>query len=170
MTDRAPYRCERLDPAVHATDQFSCGEEELDTWLREQAVPATARRTARTWTWVDGAGAVVAYYALAAHKVARARVPTKIGRGGPVEIPAVLLARLALSKSLRGQGLGEVLVADALGRVVEATQTVGARLVVVDALREPVATFYESLGFRRIPGSLLLVQKISDIEAAITPD
>ena len=38
---------------------------------------------------------------------------------------------------------------------------------VVDALAEPVARFYETLGFRRIPGSLRLVQKITDIEAAL---
>jgi len=61
-----------------------------------------------------------------------------------------------------------VLVADALARVVEATQTVAARLVVVDALHERVAGFYESLGFRRLPNSLILVQKVSDIEAALT--
>ncbi len=42
-----------------------------------------------------------------------------------------------------------------------------ARLVVVEALHEQVAQFYESLGFRRVPGSLLLVQKVADIEAAL---
>ena len=117
--------------------------------------------------WVNEDSAVVGYYALAAHRVAREDVPHKIRRGGPAEVPAVLLARLALSESLRGYGLGEVLVADALERIVSATQMVAARLVVVDALHERVAQFYESLGFRRIPGSLLLVQKITDIEAAL---
>lgn len=162
-----PYRSERLDPEQHDVLGFTCGEASLDEWLHEQAVPATARRTARTWVWVDQREAVVGYYALAAHKVAKEEVPTKIGWGGPTEIPAVLLARLALSESLRGHGLGEVLVADALGRIVGATQTVAARLVVVDALNERVAQFYESLGFRRIPDSLLLVQKLSDIDAAL---
>ncbi len=161
------FRSERLDPDRHNIRGFSCGEPSLDTWLCEQAVPATARRMARTWVWVDEGNAVVGYYALAAHKVAREDVPSKIGRGGPVEIPAVLLARLALSESLRGQGLGAVLVADALQRVIAATQTVAARLVVVDALHERVARFHASLGFRRATGSLLLVQKISDIEAAL---
>lgn len=161
------YRSERLDPERHDVSGFTCGEASLDVWLREQAVPATARRTARTWVWSDPEDRVVGYYALAAHKVAREDVPGRIGRGGPTEIPAVLLARLGLSESLRGQGLGEVLVADALTRIVESTQTVGARLVVVDALHEPVAHFYESLGFRRIPDSLLLVQRLTDIEAAL---
>lgn len=161
------FRSEHFTPERHIVDGFTCGEESLDAWLREQAAPATARRTARTWVWVDHDDSVVGYYALAAHKVARGDVPAKVGRGGPTEIPAVLLARLALSKPLRGHGLGEVLVADALARIVEATQTVAARLVVVDALHERVAQFYESLGFRRIPGSLLLVQKLTDIEAAL---
>ncbi|WP_411286152.1 hypothetical protein [Lapillicoccus sp.] len=93
--------------------------------------------------------------------------PTPIVRGGPTEIPAVLLARLALSESLRGHRRGEVAVADALARIVGATQTVAAGLVVVDALHERVARIYGSLGFRPIPGSLLLVQKLTDIEAAL---
>lgn len=160
-------RSEPFDAERHAIGEFSCGEPSLDAWLREQAAPSTARRTARTWVWVDEDGAVVGYYALAAHKVARADVPQQIGRGGPVEIPAVLLARLALAGSLRGQGLGAVLVADALQRVVDATQTVAARHVVVDALHERVARFYQTLGFRRIPASLLLVQKVADIESAL---
>lgn len=161
------YRSQRLDPQRHDVSVFTCGEESLDTWLRVHAVPAAKRGTARTWVWTGDDGKVVGYYALAAHKVARGQVPTRIGRGGPVEVPAVLLARLALSMHLRGQGLGAVLVADALERVIEATQIVAARLVVVDALSEPVAQFYESLGFRRVPSSLLLVQKTADIEAAL---
>lgn len=161
------FRSERFDPERHNVADFTCGETSLDTWLRQQAAPATARRTARTWVWVGDRNTVVGYYALAAHKVVREDVPAKIGRGGPSEIPAVLLARLALSESLRGHGLGPVLVADALARIVDATQTVAARLVVVDALHERVARFYETLGFSRVPDSLLLVQKVADIEAAL---
>lgn len=165
MTDR--FRSERLDPQRHDVSGFTCGEESLDSWLREHAVTAFRRDTARTWVWLDKDDRVVGYYALAAHKVAREHVVAKEGRGGPVEIPAVLLAKLALAEHLRGHGLGAVLVADALARVVTATRTVAARLVVVDALTERVAEFYESLGFRRVPGSLLLVQRIADIEAAL---
>jgi hypothetical protein len=50
---------------------------------------------------------------------------------------------------------------------VIATKTVAARFVVVDALHEHATTFYEHHGFRRIPGTLRLVQKVSDIAAAI---
>jgi len=161
------FHSEPLDVDRHELSTFSCGEDSLDRWLHEHAVAATKRGMARTWVWTEDDGAVVAYYALAAHKVVRDQIPASVGRGGPSEIPAVLLGRLALSQHLRGHGLGAVLVADALTRVVDASKIVGARLVVVDAIAEPVAKLYETLGFRRIPESLLLVQKIADIAAAL---
>lgn len=164
------YQSQPYVPGRHDLEQFSCGESSLDTWLREQAAQAAIRGTARTWVWVNEDGyRVVAYYALSAHKVAPALVPSRL-RGGTAEIPAVLIGRLALDRSLRGEGLGEVLLADALWRIVQASRTVGARLVVVDALAEQVACFYERLGFRRVPGSLLLVQRVSDVAAAVLGD
>lgn len=155
-----------FDPREHDTSAFSCGEQSLDKWLRADAANETKRGSARVWVWLDERGRVVAYYSLSASKVRRDDVPSSLIRGGPVEIPAVLLGRLALDGSLRGQNLGEILLADALSRVVDATRTVGARLVVVDALHESAARFYERLGFRRVPQSLLLVQKVADIAAA----
>lgn len=93
---------------------------------------------APAWVWVDGASTtptrIRAYYSLSASKVAREPLPKALGRGGPVEVPAVLFGRLARDASLRGQGLGEVLLADALSRIVDATRTVGARFVVVGTL------------------------------------
>lgn len=154
-----------LDQA-HDTTAFRCGEDSLDSWLIEHAHNDISRGTARVWIWLEATGRVLAYYSLSASKVSREDVPTKIGRGGPIEIPAVLVGRLALDRSLQGQNLGEVLLADALSRIVDATRTVGARLVVVDALHEKAAAFYERYGFRRVPGSLRLVQKVADIAAS----
>ena len=91
MTER--FRSQPYDPERHDAREFSCGVESLDSWLRDHAATATARGTARTWVWVDDSDRVVGYYALAAHKVSREHVPTGIGRGGPIEIPAVLLAK-----------------------------------------------------------------------------
>ncbi len=154
------------DPAQHDTTAFDCGEPSLDTWLRDHAETETGRGSARVWVWLGADGHVDAYYSLSASKVRRDDIPKARGRAGPVEIPAVLLGRLALHHSLRGQSLGGLLLADALARIVDATRTVGARVVVVDALHEKAAAFYEHFGFRRIPNSLLLAQKVADIRAA----
>jgi GNAT superfamily N-acetyltransferase len=140
---------------------------ELDEWLIDHARAAQARRTAQTFVWHRGDRMVLAYYSLVAHLLQRAELPRALGRGGPRQIPAVLLARLALDRSLHGQGLGGALLAEALGRVVGVTETVAARFVVLDAHDERAASFYEHHGFRRIPGTLRLVQKVADIAAAL---
>lgn len=110
----------------------------------------------------------VAYYSLTAHLLQREELPRALGRGGPRQIPAALLARLALDRSLGGQGLGGALLAEALGRVIAATETVAARFVVVDAIDERAASFYEHHGFHPIPETRRLVQKVSDIAAALS--
>jgi GNAT superfamily N-acetyltransferase len=125
-------------------------------------------RTARTFVWHTGDQVVVAYCSLAVHLVVRAELPPMGGRGPPDAIPAVLLARLALDRSLHGQGLGGELLLDALSRTVPASEVAAARLVVVDAIDEATAAFYEHHGFIAVPGNRQrLVQKLSDIAAAL---
>jgi len=80
----------------------------------------------------------------------------------------VLLARLALDRSLQGQGLGGELLLDALSRAVQASEIAAARLMVVDAIDDRAAAFYEHHGFVAVPGNRQrLVQKMSDIAAAL---
>ncbi|WP_158866935.1 GNAT family N-acetyltransferase [Leifsonia sp. AG29] len=162
MADGLPS--ERFEPEVHDASEFTCGVNVMDAWLRDNAADAARRRTSTTWVWADDSR-VVAYYSLSGHKVARGEVPRDIGRGGPQEIPAVLIGKLALDQSRQGQGLGGLLLADALTRFLAATQIVAARLVVVDALDDDVARYYEHYGFDRVPGSLRLVRRVSSIEA-----
>jgi len=167
------FRSEPLDPARHHLGELDSGEPELDTWLREHAAGAAARRVARTFVWVEpdaDPDRAVGYYSLAGHRLVRDDLPRSIGRGSPTEVPAVLLARLALDRTHHGEGNGGALLADALARIVVATDIVAARFVVVDALHEKAVGFYQHHGFRRIPDTLRLIQKVSDIAAALDVD
>jgi GNAT superfamily N-acetyltransferase len=150
----------------HLTNSFDSGKPGLDDWLRQHALSTEARRTGRTFVWQQELH-VVAYYTVAAHLIVRDDLPKALGRGNPSHIPAVLLARLALDKTLHGQGLGGVLLADALARIVDATRTVAARFVVVDAIDEAAGGFYVHHGFRPIPDALRLIAKIGDLAAAL---
>jgi len=67
------------------------------------------------------------------------------------------MARLAVAKERQGQGLGALLLADALRRAFNSGGTVGSSMVVVDALDEAAAGFYAAHGFVRLPDSLRLV-------------
>jgi len=59
------------------------------------------------------------------------------------------------------------MLADALDRIVAATEIVGARFVVVDAIDDSAVAFYEHHGFRNIPETSRLVQKITDVAVAL---
>src|SRR5436305_13788503 len=151
----------------HSLSGFDSGKPDLDEWLKKQALHAAAMRTARTFVWTDDAK-VVAYYALSGHQVNRDAVAPRVARGSPTHIPAVLLAKLVLDRSLHGQRHGAALLVDAMERIVAATEIVAARLVVVDAVDEDAVSFYEHFGFvRTAPDSLRLVQKVSDIAKAL---
>jgi ribosomal protein S18 acetylase RimI-like enzyme len=51
--------------------------------------------------------------------------------------------------------------------LLQPTRVVAARFVVVDAIDERAASFYERQGFQRIPTTDRLIQKVSDIAAAL---
>jgi GNAT superfamily N-acetyltransferase len=119
--------------------------------------------------WADPRTSVVtAYYAVAPHEVARQDLPPRIGRGSPDRIPAILLARLALHRSLQGQRLGSQLLLDALELIVAHARGVGGRLVVVDAIDAHAAGFYTRHGFAPIPDNpTRLVQKLSRVASTL---
>ncbi|KLL13080.1 MULTISPECIES: GNAT family N-acetyltransferase [Protofrankia] len=157
---------EALDE-LHGADHFDSGQPELDEWLRRHALTTESRRTGRTFVW-SADGRVVAYYTIAAHLLMRDDLPRSLGRGNPVQIPAVLLAKLALDKTLQGQGLGGLLLADAVGRVVEATRTVAARFIVVDAIDEQAVSFCIKYGFTQVPATNRLLKRMSAAAAQIS--
>lgn len=162
------YVSEKL-AAKHRLDAFACGVAPLDTWLTRSAPHAQAMRTAQTFVWHTGDERVVAYFSLAAHLVVRAELPQRVGRGSPDAIPAILLARLALDRSLHGGGLGGELLWDALSRACAASEVAAARLLVVDAYDARAAAFSEHHGFVAVPGNPhRLVQKTGDVAASLT--
>lgn len=64
-------------------------------------------------------------------------------------VPAALLGRLAVDLAWRGRRLGELLLADALRRVLDVEPNLEIMAVVVDALDEQAIRFYEHFEFRR---------------------
>jgi len=74
-------------------------------------------------------------------------LPEAQRKGIPNPIPAMLIGRFAVDKSLQGRGLGKMLLFDALGRAVRASNEVGIFAVRVDAFSESAKQFYLKYGF-----------------------
>lgn len=94
---------------------------------------------------------VAGYFALALTVVSRHDLSNKLAKG-QTQVPAYLLARLALSMDLRGGTEGKNLLAGALARMVIASEIIPSRLLVVDAERPQVAKLYASWGFTATRG------------------
>lgn len=145
--DPAVLLLERLSPE-HDLSRFDSGEAELDEWLRATARQADARGLARTHVWTAATGDVVAYVSILMATLAASEAPPKLARGKPAKLPAVLIGKLALDRSLQGQGRGADLLLQALDVAASASDLAAATFVVVDALHPRALTFYQRFGFQ----------------------
>jgi predicted N-acetyltransferase YhbS len=163
-------RLERLD-AHHDLSHFDSSNDELDAWLRRHALAAQQMDSARTFV-VTKARRVVGYFSLTMGSVLRQDAPSKLVRGLPAyPVGMVLLARLAVDRVEQGTGLGATLLAEALRKAVSAGDAAAARLVVVDAVDENAARFYERFGFVPAPGHpFRLYRRMKDVRASLAAE
>ena len=145
------WEIQRLDQKQDRS-QFDCGHAVLNEWLRTKAGQFERRDLSRTFVATrPGMSVVLGYYALATHRVTRDALPTDESRGLPkLDIPVVLLGRLAVDLGVQGQGLGAFLLVDALRRAVHISEQIGVRAVEVDAINEAASRFYAKFGFRQL--------------------
>ena len=146
----------RVEPLArhHDRSSFSCGQADLDDWFRKRAGQDERRNVARIFVAVDSELGVVGFYSLSAFKLEVGELPEAIARKLPrygSGYPAALIGRLGRDERMRGQGFGEVLVVDAIKRILLAAETLAVLAIVVDAKDERAKDFYRRLGFEIFP-------------------
>jgi GNAT superfamily N-acetyltransferase len=65
-------------------------------------------------------------------------------------VPVALIGRLAVQEAARGRGLGELLIGDALDRVLAISDPIGCLGIVVDAKDEDAERFYLKYAFTTV--------------------
>ena len=63
-------------------------------------------------------------------------------------MPAALIGRLAVSNAAQGQGVGNMLLADAIKRMLAVSDQIAIYAMVVDAINDTAKGFYEKFGYR----------------------
>lgn len=130
----------------HDRVSFDCGEPSLNEYLQRFARQNAELFLGRTYVLViPGQTRIAGYYTISSGSVARQDLPEK--RLPRYPIPVVLMGRLAVDRQAQGQGLGELLLQDALKRSAQLAQHLGIYAVVVDALNEQARSFYYKYGF-----------------------
>lgn len=138
-----------FDRAVVRGSDFSCGNEDLDKWLRESAGQNERRHNARTHLALDSRGQLLGYYTLVTYRLDLDEAAAAFGVGKrSYPVSAVLLARLAVDTRWQGRGVGSELLLDALRQVAESSQILGFEVLVVDAIDHAASVFYRRAGFQ----------------------
>jgi GNAT superfamily N-acetyltransferase len=127
---------------------FDCEVEILNRYLQKHAFQAQQSEGARTYVTFSKDGSIAGYFTLAYGSVEHEKAPERVTKGiARHPIPVMLLARLAVDKHFKGQGLGKELLRDAMLRTLNAAEIAGLRAIVVDAKDDAAKTFYERYGF-----------------------
>ncbi len=149
----------------HDRNGFDCGVDVLNLWLRQTALQHQSKGISRTFVATPqdareasdycsagypdiGENSILGYYALASAFILADELAPELAKRYPRQIPVTRLGRLAIRCDLRGQGLGRLLLADAISRSRKAAMSVGSAGIFVDAKDQAAARFYAQFGFR----------------------
>ena len=152
---------------IHVKDEFSCGYDLLDNYLKRQANQDIKRKLSSCSVLVDEQSIVKGYFTLSANSIRRQELPEEFIKKLPPsysDLPVILLGRIAIDKSIQGNGFGEVLLFDALRKCLDLSNQLGILAVVVDPIDNKAISFYKSYGFIELPTSGKMFLSMKTVE------
>ena len=158
-------KIELLNSSLNKKD-FSCGAAMLDNYLHTQASRDVRRKLCAVFVLVDDT-AIKGYYTLSNASIPAELMPDVIRKkmsGSYKALPVTFPGRLAIDAKFKGQGLGSILLIDALKRSFSvAGESIGSIGVVVDPLDKDAAAFYKKFGFILLPDSGKMFLPMADV-------
>ena len=167
-------RFEKLDPQKHDRNNFDCGEQNLNIFLKVYASQQQKQGFCTTYVCTSDddpkkAKTILGYYTISASSIEATNADYFSKRKLPYQqIPTVKIGRLARDVKQSPKGFGKLILKTALNQCVEfATNNLGIWAVEVDLISEEVKPFYKAFGFQEIPKlPLRLILPISIIKEA----
>ena len=146
----AELKIEKL-ARTHAVDAFDCGQEALNRFLIRFALANQQANASQTYVGL-AAEVVIGYTTLVVSEVAYDDAPDRLRKGlARHPVPLMLLARLAVSQTRKGKGVGAGLLKDAMLRTLQAAQIGGIRALAAHAKDDAARAFYQHFGFMPSP-------------------
>ncbi|MHB8294470.1 MAG: GNAT family N-acetyltransferase [Acidimicrobiales bacterium] len=128
----------------HELANFACRSSEQTDWFRRHARQSSATGTTRVFVVTEhGSHEVVAYYAWCMAQLRSEAAPSRMTKGaGRYPQPVALLARLGVDSRHEGKGLGVGLLQDVFARVMEMSEGIGCRGLLIHAESHQARNFY----------------------------
>lgn len=159
---------ERLN-SNHRKKEFSCGKDMLDNYLHKLANQDIKKKLSACFVLNDQETDLLkGYYTLANNSIPQKLIPVEFLKKLPQSyksIPTTLLGRLAIDTRFQKQGVGTLLLVDALKRSYEISKSIGSFAVIVDPIDEDAERFYSKYGFIKLPDSGKLFLPMNTIKA-----
>jgi ribosomal protein S18 acetylase RimI-like enzyme len=166
LAGRLPYRAPVPIGSGHRLDDFDCGKDQLNEWLRSHALNNEGKAS-RTYVVADTSMHVLAYYTLALGSVLRAEVPRKHRHDLPNPVPVMVLGRLAVDRRHSRRGIGPRMLKEAIQRTLLVEREAGALALFVHAIDDAAVGFYAKYGFQVFPvGTRTMFMPIETMRAA----
>lgn len=137
-----------LDSSVDRNN-FDCGNEVLNHYLRAIARQHNKKGISRTFVLVDSSQpqTIIGFVTLALCEIRAVQLPNKWSKKYPATIAGVKLARLAVDKKYQRQGIGEILMVEAMKRALIIADNAGVIGLFVDAKDEAAKKYYQRYDF-----------------------
>lgn len=149
----------------HDRKRFECGDAGVDQFLREKALQDQTRDLSRTLVLAgltDDRKRIIGYHTLVMSQVGQEQIPDdrpRITR----PIPVILLGQIGIDTEFQGRGLGDLLLMDVQARVLEISEKVGVRALMLDARNGQLAEWYQKHDFVRFTNSFRMFKSIEAI-------
>ncbi|MFT0545929.1 GNAT family N-acetyltransferase [Allopusillimonas ginsengisoli] len=140
-----------LDGRYHDRRSFSCGVAALDDYLRNWAGQHQRDGIATTHILIDDTqpAHILGYCSLSAAQLYLHELLEEHRKRMPAyPVPAMRMGRLAVSANEQGKGYGRLLLGHAVNLALSVRQSMGIRVLIVDAKDARAAKFYEGYGFQ----------------------
>ena len=143
----AGYRPPELLRDDHLVERFTCRSTEQTSWLRRHSRQSAATGTTKVFVvTTHDAPDVVAYYAWCMAMLAVDAAPARMRKGaGRYPQPMALLARLGVHVEHERRGLGAGLLVDVITRLVDMSEGIGCRGLLVHTETPEARGFYRHL-------------------------
>ena len=151
----------------HKKSEFTCGNTYLDNYLQKQAKQDIKRKLSACFVLISKGNEIKGFYTLSNAGIPRELMPGNISKKLPrayESLPVTLLGRLAINEKNKGQGLGKLLLIDALKRSYEVSKVIGSMAIIVDPIDEDAIGFYSKFGFITLPDSEKMFLSMKTIE------
>lgn len=146
---------EKFEKALHDRSAFSCGDMTIDNFFKKTLSRAIKSGMVTTWVATKGGDpAVLGFYTLAAFCIAAKHGPKQWQHTTVPEIPCIYIPSIGVRKDTQSQGLGKVLIFDAIRRCIGISEQIGVSAIVLDVLDDNQFDrrwkFYSDIGFQRL--------------------